>query len=159
MSLLPIYLVLGALAAGAAGVPAWAIYAPRSFWYGVRFPVKAVKVYLTWAHVSASCGLAVKRRRWRWTVDAVPVAGPARRVLLAERRRVHRVEVPWPPGIGLLHPSALGWSVRIRMRDGQVPPTMPTRPSGSRTPGGSTPSGSPGGRQAGSGCWPPALTL
>lgn len=117
------FLVLGALAAVAAGVPAWARLAPVSWWLILGFPVKAVCVYLTWSHVTASCGLAARRRRWRWTLDAVPVAGSLTRasVLLTERRRVRRVEVPHPPGLGLLRPSARGWSVRVRLREGQVP--------------------------------------
>jgi hypothetical protein len=73
------FLALGALAAAAAGVPAWAWLGPRSFWWAVGFPAKAVRVYLTWAHVAACCGLAAKRRRWRWTLDAVPVAGSLHR--------------------------------------------------------------------------------
>jgi FtsK/SpoIIIE family len=119
----PLNLVLGALAAAAAGVPAWRHFAPRSFWLLAAFPVKAIRVHLTWAHVTASCGLAARRRRWRWTLDAVPVAGSIARtsVLLTERRRVRRVDVPHPPGLGLLRPSTLGWSVRIRLREGQVP--------------------------------------
>src|SRR6266487_5283655 len=117
------YLVLGALAAAAAGVPAWARMAPLSYWRVLGFPLKAIRVYLTWAHVAESCGLAGRRRRWRWTLDAVPVAGSLRRasVLLTERHRVRRVEVVHPPGLGLLRPSALGWAVRVRLRDGQVP--------------------------------------
>jgi S-DNA-T family DNA segregation ATPase FtsK/SpoIIIE len=116
-------LMLGALAATAAGVPAWRHFAPRSFWFLAAFPIKAVRVYLTWAHVTASCGLASRRRRWRWTIDAVPVAGSIARtgVLLTQRRRVRRVEVPDPPGLGVLRPNVLGWSVRVRLREGQVP--------------------------------------
>jgi len=119
----PLFLVLGALAAVAAGVPAWAHFAPRSYWLNVGFPAKAIRVYLTWTHVTSSCGLASKRRRWRLSLDAVPVAGSLARttVLLTERRRVRRVEVPYPPGLGLLHPNARGWSVRLKLRDGQVP--------------------------------------
>lgn len=116
-------LVLGALAAIAAGVPAWAHYAPISFWFGLGFPLKAIRVRLTWAHVTASCGLAHERRRWRWTLDAVFVAGTLRRtsVLLTPGRRMRRIPIPYPPGLGLLRPNRMGWSVRIRLRDGQVP--------------------------------------
>jgi S-DNA-T family DNA segregation ATPase FtsK/SpoIIIE len=116
-------LALGALAAVAVGVPAWARFAPRSWWLTIGFPVKALRVYLTWAHVTASCGLASRRRRWRLSLDAVPVAGSLARtsVLLTERRRVRRVEVPYPPGLGLLRPNARGWSVRVKLREGQVP--------------------------------------
>jgi hypothetical protein len=59
------FLALGALAAAAAGVPAWAYFAPRSFWWGLGFPAKAIRVYLTWAHVASACRLSAKRRRWR----------------------------------------------------------------------------------------------
>ncbi len=58
-----IYLTLGALAAATAGVPVWARLAPRSFWLYIAFPVRAIRLYLTWAHVADSCGLAVRRRR------------------------------------------------------------------------------------------------
>src|SRR5262249_36093916 len=62
-------------------------------------------------------------RRWRWTLDAVPVAGTLKRtsVLLTPGRRMRRIAVPHPPGLGLLRPNRMGWSVRIRLRDGQVP--------------------------------------
>jgi FtsK/SpoIIIE family len=118
-----LYPVLGALAAIAVGVPTWAHYAPRSWWLTVGFPLKAACVYLTWTHVSASCGLAAKRRRWRFSLDAIPVAGGLTRASLQlhRRHRLRRVDVPHPPGLGLLHPSALGWSVRVRLREGQVP--------------------------------------
>src|ERR1035437_6140196 len=117
------FLALGALAASAAGVPAWARLGPRSFWWAVGFPAKAIRVYPRWANVAASCGLASRRRRWRWTLDAVPVAGSLHRtsVLLAERRRVRRVEVQRAPGLGLLRPKARGWAVRVRLHEGQVP--------------------------------------
>jgi hypothetical protein len=116
-------LALGALAALAAGVPTWARLAPRSWWVILGFPLKAARVYLTWAHVTAACGLSGKRRRFRWTLDAVPVAGPLARhsVLLTERHRVRRIEVPYPPGLGLLRPSVSGWSVQVRLREGQLP--------------------------------------
>jgi hypothetical protein len=119
----PLYLVLGALAAVAVGVPTWAHYAPRSWWLTIGFPLKAARVYLTWTHVSASCGLAAKRRRWRLILDAIPLAGGITRASLQlhRRHRLRRVDVPHPPGLGLLHPNTQGWSVRVRLREGQVP--------------------------------------
>jgi hypothetical protein len=116
-------LVLGALAVIAAGVPTWARLHPTSFWYGLSFPTKAIQVRLTWAHVAASCGLARERVRWRWTLDAVPVAGTLKRtsVLLTPGRRMRRVTVLHAPGLGFLRPNRMGWSVRIKLRDGQVP--------------------------------------
>lgn len=116
-------LVLGALAVTAAGVPTWAHLHPTSFWYCVRFPLKAIRVRLTWSHVAESCGLAPERVRWRWTLDAVPVAGTLKRtsVLLTPGRRPRRISVAHPPGLGLLRPNRMGWSVRMKLRDGQVP--------------------------------------
>jgi FtsK/SpoIIIE family len=118
-----LYLVLGALAAVAVGVPAWAHFAPRSYWLTIGFPLKAARVYLTWTHVTASCGLAAKRRRWRFTLDAIPVAGGLTRasLQLQRRHRLRRIDVPHPPGLGLLRPNARGWSVHVRLREGQVP--------------------------------------
>jgi hypothetical protein len=116
-------LALGALAASAAGVLAWRRISPRTFWLLAAFPLRAVRVYLTWAHIASSCGLARRRRRWRWTLDAVPLAGSLRRtsVLLTERHRVRRVDVEHAPRLGLLRPCALGWTVRVRLHEGQVP--------------------------------------
>jgi hypothetical protein len=116
-------LVLGALAVIAAGVPAWAHLSPASFWLGLGFPAKALRVRLTWTHVAASCGLASQRRRWRWTLDAVPVAGTLKRtsVLLTPGRRMRRVTVPHAPGLGLLRLNRMGWRVRVRLVEGQVP--------------------------------------
>jgi hypothetical protein len=107
-------LLLGALAASAAGVPAWRHVAPRSLWYLVAFPLKALRVYLTWTHVAASCSLSAKRRRWRWTLRVrsgrppVPAVERQRRQLLD----VHAGLESCPqycvsPGPGRL---AAGWS-------------------------------------------------
>jgi hypothetical protein len=113
-----------ALAASAAGAWAWRRSSPRSFWLVAVFPLLAVRVYLTWPHVASGCRLSSRRRRWRWTLDAVPVAGSlARRsaVLAEPRRRVRRVEVERAPRLGLLRPAGFGWRVHVRLRDGQVP--------------------------------------
>src|ERR1700683_5260150 len=93
-------LVLGALAVIAAGVPAWAHFSPISFWFGLGFPGRAIRVRLTWTHVAASCGLASQRRRWRWTLDAVPVAGTLKRtsVLFTPGHRLRRGRLPRAPG-------------------------------------------------------------
>ncbi len=124
MPRLLLFVALGALVASAAGA-AWRHYLPRSFWYAIAFPARAIRVRLTWTHVADSCGLAVRRRRWRWTLDAIPVAGHVTRAgrLISPRRRLRRVDLPHPPGLGLIRPNALGWQVKIRMRDGQVPAT------------------------------------
>src|ERR1017187_1269755 len=153
------FLALGALAASAAGVPAWARLGPRSFWWAVGFPAKAIRVYLTWAHAAASCGLAAKRRRWRWTLDAVPLAGslPRTSVLLAERRRVRRVEVQRAPGLeGCCGRTGGAGRCGYGCTRARSPATTCAPPSSSPTPGASTPSASPPPRPAGSGCWPPA---
>ena len=104
------------------GVWGWRRWHPASFWYGVEFPARAVLVYLTWAHVASGCGLARRRRRWRLTLDAVPMVETARSVTVATyRRRWRRVEVERPPRLGVLRPNRLGWRVRVRLHDGQVP--------------------------------------
>lgn len=115
-----------ALAAAAAGVLSWRHYAPRSFWLIAVFPLRAVRLYLTWAHVASGCGLTSKRRRWRWTLEAVPVAGTLARTargaaMVQQRRRMRRVDVEHPPRLGVPRPSALGWRVRIKLLDGQAP--------------------------------------
>src|ERR1017187_3131373 len=155
------FLALGARAASAAGVPAWARLGPRSFWWGLGFPAKAIRVYLTWAHAAASCGLAAKRRRWRWTLDAVPLAGslPRTSVLLAERRRVRRVEVQRAPGLeGCCGPMRGAGRCGYGCTRARSPATTCAPPSSSPTPGASTPSASPPLHPAGSGCWPPVPT-
>ncbi|GLZ15079.1 conjugal transfer protein TraS [Actinomadura sp. NBRC 104425] len=117
-------LALGALAAGAVGLWAWRRWYPVSFWYGVGFPARAALVYLTWRHVAAGCGLTRHRRRWRWTLDAVPVVGSAARgaaTVVEHKRRVRRVDVERAPRLGVLRPTALGWRLRVRLHDGQVP--------------------------------------
>jgi hypothetical protein len=115
-----------ALAAAAAGALAWRHYFPRSFWLTVVFPLRAAHLYLTWAHVASGCRLTTRRRRWRWTLEAVPVAGPlayAARgtVLAAQRRRLRRVDVERAPRLGFPRPGTLGWRVRVKLLDGQVP--------------------------------------
>ncbi len=118
------FLALGALAAAAAGVLAWRHWAPASFWRLAVFPFKAAHVYLTWAHIASACGLTLRRRRWRWTLDAVPVMGSVTRSAATharQRRRVRRTEVERAPRLGLLRPVSLGWRMRIKLHDGQVP--------------------------------------
>ncbi|SEG91067.1 DNA segregation ATPase FtsK/SpoIIIE, S-DNA-T family [Thermomonospora echinospora] len=117
-------LVLAVLAALVmAGLWAWRRYHPSSFWYGVGYPSRMLLVYLTWAHVASGCGLSRKRRRWRLTLDAVPVAGPAARsvTVATYKRRMRRVDVERAPRLGWLRPTRLGWRVRVRLHDGQVP--------------------------------------
>ncbi|NEA28322.1 FtsK/SpoIIIE domain-containing protein [Actinomadura bangladeshensis] len=116
--------VLGVLAAAAAGLWAWRRFHPASFWYGVGFPARAVLVYLTWHHVASGCKLTRQRRRFRFTLGAVPVVGPASRstaTVVEQKRRVRRVDVEHAPRLGLLRPTGLGWRMRVRLHDGQVP--------------------------------------
>ncbi|WP_412516223.1 cell division protein FtsK [Actinomadura madurae] len=117
-------LMLGVLAAAAAGLWAWRHWHPASFWYGVGFPARALLVYLTWHHVASGCKLTRNRRRFRLTLDAVPVVGPAARnaaTVVEQKRRVRRVDVERSPRLGLLRPTRLGWRMRLRLHDGQVP--------------------------------------
>ncbi|MDL4776357.1 FtsK/SpoIIIE domain-containing protein [Actinomadura xylanilytica] len=115
--------VLGVLAAVAAGLWAWRRWHPVSFWYGFGFPSRAVLVYLTWKNVASGCKLTRSRRHWRLTLDAVPVVGAAARdaAMVEQKRRVRRVDVEHTPRLGLLRPTRLGWRVRLRLQDGQVP--------------------------------------
>ncbi|MFI0370398.1 FtsK/SpoIIIE domain-containing protein [Actinomadura sp. 1N219] len=117
-------LVLGVLAASAVGLWAWRRWRPVSFWYGVGFPARAVLVYLTWHHVASGCRLTRNRRRLRFTLDAVPVVGSASRsaaTVVEQKRRVRRVDVERAPRLGVLRPTRLGWRMRLRLHDGQVP--------------------------------------
>ncbi|GAA3948239.1 FtsK/SpoIIIE domain-containing protein [Actinomadura viridis] len=118
------YMLLGVLAASAVGLWAWRRWHPASFWYGVAFPARAVLVVLTWHHVASGCKLTRRRRRWRLTLDAVPVVGPAARnaaTVVEHKRRMRRVDVERAPRLGVLRPTRLGWHMRVRLHDGQVP--------------------------------------
>jgi len=110
---------MGVPAAAAAGGVAWRVVHPVSFWYGVEFPVTAARVYATWGAVARGCGLSRRRRRWRWTVDAVPLANHA--MTISQRRRLRRAEVELAPRIGLIRPTRRGFRVSIRLHDGQTP--------------------------------------
>jgi hypothetical protein len=102
------------------------------------------RVYLTWGHVASGCGLSSKRRRFRWTLDAVPVmASMTRRTaaLVEQKHRVQRMEIDRSPRIGLLRPTRLDWKVRIRLVDGQVPGDYATNAERLATPGACTPCG------------------
>ncbi|MFI0352509.1 FtsK/SpoIIIE domain-containing protein [Actinomadura sp. 9N407] len=117
-------IALGVLALVVVGLWAWRRWHPVSFWYGVAFPARAVLVYLTWHHVASGCKLTRNRRRWRLTLDAVPVLGPAARSasgIVQHKRRMRRVDIERAPRLGALRPTALGWRVRLRLHDGQVP--------------------------------------
>ncbi|MFC5828971.1 hypothetical protein [Nonomuraea insulae] len=68
------FLLWSGLALLSAGVSLWVWrrLGPVSFWYVLGFPVKAVMVYGTWRAVASGCGLAKRRRRWRWSVPGFP---------------------------------------------------------------------------------------
>ena len=113
------FVVLAALAAGAA---AWRRWAPTSFWRWVGFPLRAVAVYLTWPHVAYGCKLTRKRHGVRLSLEAVPLASAASEITtFTQRRRVRRVQVDKAPRLGLLRPTPLGWRVRVKLHDGQIP--------------------------------------
>jgi hypothetical protein len=114
------YAVLGFLAASAVGAWAWRHWFPRSFWYAIGFPLKAARVYLTWRHVAYGCTLTRKRRAWRLSLEAVPGLVMAS-AIVRERRRVRRVDIERAPRLGLIRPTVMGWRVRVRLHDGQIP--------------------------------------
>jgi S-DNA-T family DNA segregation ATPase FtsK/SpoIIIE len=111
------------LVAVVAGGLAWRRFHPLSFWLCVGFPARAVWLYGTWQHVASACKLTHKRRRWRVTLDSVPVLGAASReaTAIVERRHLRRVEIEKAPRLGLIRPSRQGWRLPIRLNDGQIP--------------------------------------
>ncbi|MFV2177959.1 FtsK/SpoIIIE domain-containing protein [Actinomadura sp. LOL_016] len=116
--------MLGVLAAAAAGLWAWSRWHPLSFWYGIGFPVRVVRVFLTWRSVASGCKLARTKRAWRVTLDAIPVVGPAARsaaTVVEQKRRVRRVDVERAPRLGLMLPTPYGWRLRVKLTDGQIP--------------------------------------
>lgn len=98
--------VLGVLSAAAAGGLAWRHLHRTSFWFGVGFPAALTRVLLTWPGVAASCGLAKKRRAWRMPEKGV---------------RPRRVTVERPPRLRRPRPTVLGWTVTLKLVNGQVP--------------------------------------
>jgi S-DNA-T family DNA segregation ATPase FtsK/SpoIIIE len=117
-------LVLGVPAAFAVGLWAWRTYHPLSFWYLVGFPIKAVRLYLTWDDVAAGCKLTRRRRAWRYTLTAVPLIGAVSRsteTVFQEKRRLRRVEVERAARLGLIRPTSIGWKLPVRLHDGQIP--------------------------------------
>ncbi len=110
------------LAAAAAGAAAWRRYAPRSFWFWIAFPLRAIWVYLTWGHVAYGCKLTRKRHRMRLSLEAVHLASAASDITtFTQRRKIRRVPVDKAPRLGLLRPTELGWWVRVKLHDGQIP--------------------------------------
>lgn len=119
-----VFLVLGVLAVAAAGLWAWRCWYPLSFWYGVGFPVRVVRVFLTWRSVASGCKVTRNRRAWRITLDAIPVVGPAARsaaTVVEHKRRVRRVDVERAPRLGLMSPTPYGWRLHVKLLDGQIP--------------------------------------
>ncbi|GLY74388.1 FtsK/SpoIIIE domain-containing protein [Actinoallomurus iriomotensis] len=114
---------LAVLVAVVAGGLAWRRFYPLSFWLCVGFPARAVWLYATWQHVASACKLTHKRRRWRVTLDSIPVLGAASReaTAIVERRHLRRVEIEKAPRLGLIRPSRQGWRLPIRLNDGQIP--------------------------------------
>jgi hypothetical protein len=67
---------LGVIAAVVVAVlVVWRRLHPVSFWLLLGFPVKTLAVYGTWRAVASGCGLARRRRRWRWTFPGFPGMG------------------------------------------------------------------------------------
>jgi S-DNA-T family DNA segregation ATPase FtsK/SpoIIIE len=118
-----LYEALALLVAVVAGGAAWRRFHPLSFWFLVGFPARAVWLYATWLHVASACKLTHKRRRWRFTLDSIPILGTASReaTAIVERRHLRRVEVERAPRLGIVRPSRLGWRLPIKLNDGQIP--------------------------------------
>ncbi|GAA0936398.1 FtsK/SpoIIIE domain-containing protein [Actinocorallia libanotica] len=108
-------------ASAAAGL-AWRQWAPTSFWYAVGFPVCAVRTYGTWHNVAFGCGLTKRRRAVRWSLDGVPGFDSAGR--MRQRRRLRKVDVDKAPRLGMMRPTRVGFTVTLRLVDGQTPETV-----------------------------------
>ncbi|WP_308169923.1 FtsK/SpoIIIE domain-containing protein [Acrocarpospora catenulata] len=81
-------------------------------------------MYLTWANVSTGCGLARKRKRWRFTLDGLPILGTAAIAtthLIDHPRKLRRITVDVPPRLGWIRPLANGFRMTVRLDDGQTP--------------------------------------
>lgn len=114
---------LAALAGVVGGGLAWRRLHPLSFWFLVGFPTRAAWIYATWLHVASACKLTHKRRRWRYSLDTIPVIGAASRDAhaIVERRHLRRVDVERAPRLGIIRPLRLGWRVTVKLNDGQIP--------------------------------------
>ncbi|MFE3452338.1 FtsK/SpoIIIE domain-containing protein [Nonomuraea sp. NPDC059194] len=103
-----------------AALLAWRKLHPVSLWLCLGYPLKAITVYFTWGNVAHGCTLTRKRRRWRSTLDGLPVVGNAT-IALTQKRRVRRVDVDKAPRLGLIRPHRLGFRVNVKLMDGQTP--------------------------------------
>ena len=63
------------VAAVITGLLVWRKFHRGSFWLLVGFPIRALIVYGTWRSVASGCGLARRRKRWRWTFGGFPGLG------------------------------------------------------------------------------------
>lgn len=98
----------------------WRALHPVSLWFALGYPLKAAQVYLTWGNVALGCSLTRKRRRWRYTLDGLPVVGHAT-ISLSHRRKIRRVTIDKPPRLGIIRPCRLGFRLNVRLMDGQTP--------------------------------------
>ncbi|NUW45777.1 FtsK/SpoIIIE domain-containing protein [Nonomuraea rhodomycinica] len=98
----------------------WRGLHPVSFWLVVGYPLKTLHVYFTWGNVALGCSLTRKRRRWRYTLDGLPVVGHAT-ISLTHKRKVRRVQIDKPPRLGIVRPCRLGFRVNVKLMDGQTP--------------------------------------
>ncbi|GLW10084.1 hypothetical protein Misp01_52130 [Microtetraspora sp. NBRC 13810] len=111
-------LVLGVLAAAAAGLWAWHHFHYRSFWLCVGFPLTAVSVRASWRKIALGCGLTKKRHRfWFTTVPGLVASTGVVRV----RRKWQRIAVDTKPWMWLPLPTRYGWRVTLRLLEGQIP--------------------------------------
>ncbi|MGW3344872.1 FtsK/SpoIIIE domain-containing protein [Nonomuraea rubra] len=104
----------------------WRKLHPVSLWLALGYPLKAVHVYFTWGNVAHGCTLTRKRRRWRYTLDGLPVVGHAS-ISLSQKRKVRRVDIDKPPRLGIIRPHRLGFRVNVKLMDGQTPENYTAR--------------------------------
>ncbi|WP_304450852.1 FtsK/SpoIIIE domain-containing protein [Nocardiopsis sp. YSL2] len=82
---------------------AWHHWSPNTWSYGPGLVGSALRVHLTWDHVSQGCGLSVTRRKTQ-------VKGGVRRVSVEKKPKLRR-----------FRPTPYGFRVRARLHDGQTP--------------------------------------
>ncbi len=99
--------ILWAVPPAAAAVPlsaaAWHHWSPTTWSYGPGLVGSALRVHLTWEHVSQGCGLSHTRRKTK-------VQGGVRRVTVEKKPKLRRFRA-----------TPYGFRVRARLHDGQTP--------------------------------------
>ncbi|SEK30722.1 FtsK/SpoIIIE domain-containing protein [Nonomuraea pusilla] len=115
---LVVFVVLGGLAAAAAGLGAWRHWHYPSYWLVIGYALTSVRVKATWRKVALGCNLTKKRQRfWFTTVPGLISSTGVVRV----RRRFQRIAVDVKPFMWWPMPTRNGWRVTLWTLEGQIP--------------------------------------